>query len=649
MTYGSPVLLWLLALLPVLAGLLALSVIRRRRRLERLVSSELLPRLVEGWAPASVLARGGFRIAAIALIILALARPQWGRKDEAVVSRGVDIVLALDLSASMLAEDVVPNRLEQARAEAISLLTGLTGDRVAVTSFGGRAAVHCPLTLDYGAARLFLEAADAAFAPAAGTDMGRAIESARALLGAPGAGESGFKVIVLLTDGEDHEGGALDAARKARQEGIVVHAVGVGTTRGGPIPLREEEGKLIGYKKDREGKVVTTRLDAALLEKLASSTDGTWVRAGHLADAGGVIARRIAELPKRDLASRLAARFEDRFQVPLFGALLLLGAEILWPSRRAARAQLARALVAGGLSLAAAWGGLARGAPDAPAPASGGAERSRTDREAAPPRPDAGTAASEPAGWLPGGSAPSAGVARANRQGNRQYDRKNYAEALARYEAAGAGAPELPAIRYNLGNALYRSGKYAEAASEYRRAQVGAPPELDPAIRFNLGTAQFMQKAYQDAVGNYRKVLRSRPTDAAAQRNMELALRALAAAEQQPPPQEKGSEQDDPSARSDAGQSSPQQGEEQEQGEPREGGGEGSDRREEAGQQAAAGEEGQDGAREGEKGKPEPGPEGGIDKKGAERLLDSLAQEEKKDLRRRLARRPREGGPEKDW
>src|SRR5436309_6427071 len=167
--------LWLLALVPAF-GLLAWAArASRRRRLRRFGSPEVLPQILVGGSAARYAIQSCLRIGAIGLCVVALARPQWGRRDEPVVRRGVDVVLALDLSASMLAEDVSPDRLEQARAEAVSLVGSLTGDRVALVTFGGRAAAICPLTADYGAVRLFLDAADASFAPGAGTDLGRAI------------------------------------------------------------------------------------------------------------------------------------------------------------------------------------------------------------------------------------------------------------------------------------------------------------------------------------------------------------------------------------------------------------------------------------------------------------------------------------------
>lgn len=683
MRFASPWTLWLLALVPAMGLLLWGSLVHRGRRLARLVSAALLPRLLVGASAGRLASLGALRIAGLGLFIVALARPQWGRRDEPVVRRGVDVVLALDLSASMLGEDVSPNRLEQARSEAVSLVESLSGDRVALVTFGGRAAVQCPLTLDYGAVRLFLDAADASFAPGPGSDLGRGILEAARLLGSAGSSDPRHKTIVLLTDGEDLEGGALEAVRTARQAGIVVHCIGVGSPRGGPIPLRDDGGTLTGYKKDRDGKVVTTRFDPAVLDKIALATDGVFLHAGPAGDAGDRIAQAISRMEKRELSSRLATRFEDRFQVPLAAGLILLGLEAVWMPRRrthAARAPSgadrrggrARPVGAGATALAILLcvalpprAALAREGP------SGSEAEDRAAEGSAPRRPDTaqarGARASREGGRgadtirdpgaqpLRVGAAPSAGVARKNREGNRLYLERRYPDALSRYEEAGSEAPDLPAIRYNIGNALFRQGKYAEAASEYSRALHGADRDLEPAARYNLGNAQFQQGSYKDAIDSYRKVLQKRPEDDAARQNLELALRALEAPHKQPSPNE-GEPKPQEDREKSGGDRKGSQDQRQPKQDQQEGDASGADQDPNRDAQGDEDGSGRDGAPEGApehgegKGRDaQAGAKGTLPRKEAERLLDSFAQEEKRDLRRRLARMPREQGPEKDW
>ncbi len=673
MRFAQPWILVLLAALPALGALLWAARRARRRRLARFASHALVPRLAVGDSTGRWVLGVLLKLAAIGLAIVALARPQWGRKDEPVVRRGVDVVFALDLSASMLAEDVSPNRLEQARAAAGSLLRTLEGDRVGLVVFGGRPATQCPLTLDYGAVRLFLDAAEADFAPGPGTDLGRAIEEASRLFK---ASERRYKAIVLFTDGEDLEGRGVEAARRAREDGIVIHAVGIGTPAGGPIPLRDDQGPLVGYKKDRQGRVVTTRYDPSSLEKLTLTTDGILLHAGPVGEEGRRIAEAIGGMEKREIASRLATRFEDRYQVPLALALALLaieslligrGAKAQAPGAGAAAAAALWALVLAGLAIgppapasaqesapAGADGGTAGGAAGNRAPGAGpAAPGNGSPAEAAPRSKEAGRAR-EAARPAPATGAPReeraapASVARRNRDGNRLYEDRKYADALGRYEEASAAAPDLPSLRYNIGNTLFRQGKYDAAASEYSRALSGAGPRLAPAARYNLGNAEYAQEHYREAAEAYGKVLEQSPQDEEARRNLELALRMLK--KQQEKQQQESQEQ--------------KGGQQQKQQNPQGGGQQDEKKEEQRGQQQQDGrdprqdqdpgrkQEGQspsDADRSRAKGQGSPTGEGKIGRKEAEKLLDSLAQEEKKDLKKRLARLPQDEGPEKDW
>jgi Ca-activated chloride channel family protein len=666
MRFGSPASLTLLLLVPVMAALLWVSIIARGRRLRRFVSATLLPGRLAGASMGRLVALSSIRIAAVGLVALALARPQWGRKDEPVVRRGIDVVLALDLSASMLAEDVSPDRLEQARAEATSLLRALTGDRVALIAFGGRATLQCPLTLDYGAVRLFLDAADASFSPGPGTDLGRAMELAARVLGSSGSSERRYKAVVLLTDGEDLEGGAAEGIQKAREAGIVVHAIGVGTARGGPIPLRDDGGALTGYKKDRDGKVVTTRLDSVTLEKIALATEGVFAHAGPAGDAGSRIAEAISGMEKREIGSRLATRFEDRFQIPLALAFLLLVIEVAWIPRRrgnraggrgagaargstnpapvvrgaaaAALAAIALMLLATGSARADAPGSDSRSSAASPAPGSG----QPSTEGASPPARSA-----QDARPIDAGPAPTAAIAKKTREGNRIYKGGDYPGALSKYEDAGAGAPDLAALRYNIGNALLRQGKYPEAASEYHRALQNAGPSLAPAVRYNLGNAQFLQKQYKEAAESYRKVLEKRPSDEEARRNLELALRALQVQQQQQQQQQSDSKDKQDKDGKDQKQRSGGTGEDRKQQQQQQQEQQEQQQRQQQQQNESGGQDQKNGqSASSPAGKDE---QGKIGKKEAERLLDSIADEEKRDLKRRLARMPRENGPEKDW
>ena len=274
------------------------------------------------------------RLAAVALLATALARPQFGDRVETVRRTGQDVVVALDLSASMEAGDVAPSRLAAARLAVGRLIERFDGDRIGLVAFAGEAFVQSPLTLDYAAATLFLNAMEPDLVPVPGTDLGRAIEVALDGFGDPGERS---RQIVVITDGEDHEG-ALDAAvERAVDEGVRIHAVGMGSTAGVPIPGFDENGAPNGFLRDAEGSVVTTRLDDVALQRVADRTGGAYYHAA--AGSGAAFDRLVEELTGgegEEIESREVTRYEEQYQIFLGLALVLLVAEALLPERRRA-------------------------------------------------------------------------------------------------------------------------------------------------------------------------------------------------------------------------------------------------------------------------------------------------------------------------
>jgi Ca-activated chloride channel homolog len=323
MPFGEPRALLLLLLVPLLGVLLALVRMRRSRLLRRLGQEELVSRLLE--TPGA--GRWAIRVALILLagtfLALALARPQWGEKIEEVHRQGVDVIIAMDVSASMLAEDVKPSRLVRAREEVATLIDSLEGDRVGLVAFAGEAAVACPLTLDYSAAKVFLDVLDPALLPVPGTALASAIRKSTEAFGSK---EKRYKVLVLITDGEDHEKDAVAAAREAAATGVVLYTLGVGSGSGSPIPLRQADGSVSGYKKDREGKIVTSRLNPVKLAEIAEAAGGRYLPLTPEGREIRVIQDRIARMEHRQVGTRFITTYEERYQIPLavaLGALLL--------------------------------------------------------------------------------------------------------------------------------------------------------------------------------------------------------------------------------------------------------------------------------------------------------------------------------------
>lgn len=336
MRFAEPIWLWLLLLLPALALGGAWAAARRRQRLERFAGGR---KLVGQFTGEVSMHRRAAKLLLVHLVLagvtLALARPQWGTRSEPVIRHGADVVLVVDTSLSMAAEDLAPGRLRWAQHAAASLTRQLQGDRVALVTFAGEATLACPLTIDGGAIRLFLEALDVQSVSVPGTALARALELAERTLGGgeASAGERG-RAVVLFSDGEDHEGGLDDALARLHRAGVVVHAVGCGTTRGAPIPLRDASGQLTEYKKDREAKVVTTRLDESLLQHVALETEGRYYRATSTEMEVTEIVRALSGLQAGELGAVQRTRYEERFQLPLLVGWIALVAEGLLGDRR---------------------------------------------------------------------------------------------------------------------------------------------------------------------------------------------------------------------------------------------------------------------------------------------------------------------------
>ena len=322
----TPLLLWLAPIGLVFGALYAVRTYLRQERLERLLGARL-PQVLPGGGAAQGIARGTFFGLGLFLLFVAAAGPQCGERTELVKRSGIDLVIALDASNSMLARDVKPSRLERAKLEVTALLDRLKGDRVGLVVFAGDAFVQCPLTTDYAAAALFLRAVDPASMPQQGTAIASALsESKRVLLGG-GRGSAG-KAVVLITDGEDQQGDAVQAATELGEAGIHLYPVAVGSETGEPIPLLDKDGNVTGYKKDREGKTVLTRTDVAALRDLASRAGGLVLR-GEGSDLGVLqVLPELDKLQKGELESRLSVQYDDKygwFAWPSF-ALLALGA-----------------------------------------------------------------------------------------------------------------------------------------------------------------------------------------------------------------------------------------------------------------------------------------------------------------------------------
>ena len=333
---GSPDAVWLLVLVPLVVLFLRWRGRQQQEALERFASSELVKKLLLQISPGRRRWKLALVVIALVFISMALARPQYGMREEIVERRGMDIVVAVDTSDSMLAEDIAPNRLMVAQREIGELIDRLQGDRIALVPFAGDAFVQCPLTLDYSAARLFLNEIDSNTISVPGTALGRALEVANRCFVQE---ERKYKAVILITDGEEtiDRPKPQDAAKAAVKDGVRIYTIGVGTRGGVPIPVRDAGGNLEGYKQTKDGEKVLSRLDETTLRDVAVASGGFYSRAttGHF--ELDKIYNEINQLEEKELRSAFRMQGIDRFQFALFPALLLLVMEPLLSERRTAK------------------------------------------------------------------------------------------------------------------------------------------------------------------------------------------------------------------------------------------------------------------------------------------------------------------------
>ena len=335
MRLAEPDVLWLLLLVPALVVAFAISFTRRRRRLLRLGDAALIARMSASVSRYRQSLRAVFVTLAVMLVLMALARPQAGGRAKLEKQRGLDLIVALDFSKSMLARDVYPSRLERAKRELERLMDHLAGDRIGLVAFAGETLSYPPTT-DYAAVKLFWRDLQPTDMPVGGTAVGRALKAAiepLVRLRSKG-GETRSQVILLLTDGEDTESEPLEVAAEAARLGIKIFAVGVGSRSGELIPQVDQEGKVTGYLKDKDGKYVTSRLAEDMLSQIASKTNGEYLRADAKQFGVEMIESALAGLKRTENEARLIKQYDEVFEWLLFPAFLLLVGQACMSERR---------------------------------------------------------------------------------------------------------------------------------------------------------------------------------------------------------------------------------------------------------------------------------------------------------------------------
>lgn len=527
MRFAAETWLLLLAGLPLLMVLMRMSDRQARRRLSDLLGDQAVTH-IEGDNPRVRQWRRFLLLWGLFWLILALARPQWGAHEVVVKEKGTDIVIALDISNSMLAEDVAPNRLDRAKTELADFLSRIPRGRVGLVLFAGSAFVQCPLTMDYGTAQIFLRMAEPDMISEQGTAIASALATSRELL-VSGGGRPGdaYEAIVLVTDGEDLEGDWEQEVQACHEAGVVLLPVGVGHETGGLIPVTDDQGRPAGFMKDDAGNVVMTRLDIAALERMATATGGTLFRIGADGLAGERLRDVMSRLGERDLEERRISAYEERFYWPLGLALACLWIRLLVRSRQRKRQEALRLEKVAVLALLLSGSCLV--ADVAPLQA------------ATPLRP------------------PGAAEAEAGRD---HFGRQQYDAALQAFETARAMNPDDPRLSLAVGETLFELERFEEAITEFQRALVlSDSAELKAESLYNVGTSWLAHGDPAKSTESLLQSLRLDPEQPDALHNLEIAMNML----QQGQPSQNGDSSQEEESTSEQDQQQGQQPDQQQE------------------------------------------------------------------------------------
>lgn len=325
--FEEPTYLYLLLLLPLLAVFYFYSNYKRRKNIRRFGDPDLLAQLMPDVSRYRPDVKFWIITAVVALFSILLARPQFGSKLETVKRKGVEVVIALDISNSMLAQDVQPSRLEKAKRLVSRLVDELDNDKVGMVVFAGNAFTQLPITSDYISAKMFLESISPSLISKQGTAIGEAIKlAARSFTPQEGVG----RAIIVITDGENHEGGAIEAAKEVAEKGIQVNVLGVGMPEGAPIPVEGTKQ----FRQDREGNVIVTRLNEKMCQAIAKEGKGIYVRVDNTNSAQKSINHQVNKMAKSDVESKIYTEYNEQFQSVAWIILLLLLADILILDRK---------------------------------------------------------------------------------------------------------------------------------------------------------------------------------------------------------------------------------------------------------------------------------------------------------------------------
>jgi Ca-activated chloride channel family protein len=470
--FEDPIYLWLLVLIPILALVRFISYRNQRKRLRKFGDPSLLKELMPDVSRFRPSVKFWVLLGALALLIVMLARPQLGTKISHEKRVGIETIIALDISNSMRAEDIIPSRLDRSKMMIENLVDHFTNDKIGLIVFAGDAFVQLPITSDYVSAKMFLSSIDPSMMATQGTDIARAIEMAtHSFTQEEGIG----KAIIVITDGEDHEGGALEAAEAAKDEGMRVYVLGVGSTNGAPIPISGTGN----YMTDRSGNTVMSALNEDMCKQIAQAGGGAYIHVENNSAAQQQLDRELDKLAKKETSTTVYSEFDEQFQAVGILVLLLLIIEICILDRRSP--MLKRVSLFGKRKAVAVV--LVMLAMSATA---------QTDRQYV-------------------------------RQGNKLFRSGDYPNAEVSYRKAIEKNPKNPQAVFNLGNALMAQKKDSAAVVQFENASKLETNPLRKAKAFhNMGVVCQSHKMYGEAIEAYKNALRLNPADDETRYNLVL-------------------------------------------------------------------------------------------------------------------------------
>ena len=473
--FEDPIYLWLLVLIPILALIRFISYRNQKKRLRKFGEPALLKELMPDVSRFRPSVKFWILQGALALLVLMLARPQMGTKISQEKRVGIETIICMDISNSMLAEDIVPSRLDRSKMMIENLVDHFSNDKIGLIVFAGDAFVQLPITSDYVSAKMFLSSIDPSMIATQGTDIGRAIDMAtHSFTPEEGIG----RAIIVITDGENHEGGAVEAASAAKDAGMRVYVLGVGSSKGSPIPIPGTDD----YMKDNTGNTVMSALNEQMCKELAQAGGGAYIHVENNSAAQDQLDNELDKLSKKETTATLYSEFDEQFQAFGLLALLLLVLEICVLDRR--NPLLKNISLFGKKKRAAAMLCLLLVAASASA--------QMTDRQ-----------------YI--------------RQGNKQFRSGDYANAEVSYRKAIEKNAKNPQAAFNLGNALMAQKKDSAAVEQFEgAARLETNPLRKAQAYHNMGVICQTHKMYGEAIEAYKNALRLNPKDDETRYNLVL-------------------------------------------------------------------------------------------------------------------------------